>query len=378
MSVTERENFMANKPIKIKRNTSISGKKRQRMAVVKKVAGILLTIAGLAALGFLGAPAVMEMIDNMNSPKPPVQTPVVTPEPEPTAAPEATNDPSDVQVEDVPVKTAVYSAVTANDVRDQAAMTATAQRLETMGVTEVVVTFKDAEGRIYFETATEIGKQAKGPVMIDVPQLISIFGQHNIDVTAQVYTFMDKITPAIDRTTAVKYQGTDMNWLDSSVELGGKPWANPANQTVQNYIYDLVKELGDMGVKDFIISGVQLPTGYSLEYRDFGVTNDQLQAQLQGFINTIQSKVAAKGGDAYLAYDLDVLIGGDMSKYIINPLRYGASHVVLVGANAQFENGAADAVIEKYSSDEAVEVLCVWNTEASLAERDGVNGYFVK
>ncbi|MBE6878368.1 MAG: hypothetical protein E7488_04295 [Ruminococcaceae bacterium] len=369
---------MANKPIKIKRNTSISGKKRQRMAVVKKVAGIVLAIAGLAALGFFGAPAVMELIDNINNPKPPEMTPVVTPAPEPTPVPEATNDPSDVQVEDIPVKTAVYSAVTANDVRDQAAMTATAQRLAAMGVTDVVVTFKDADGRIYFETATEIGKQAKGPVMIDVRQLVDIFSQHNIDVTAQVYAFMDKITPAIDRTTAVKYQGTDMNWLDSSVELGGKPWANPANQTVQNYIYDLVKELGDMGVKDFIISGVQLPTGYSLEYRDFGVTNDQLQAQLQGFINTIQSRVAAKGGDAYLAYDLDVLISGDMSRYIINPLRYGASHVVLVGKNAQFENGAADAVIEKYSEDEAVEVLCLWNTEQSLAEHDGVNGYFVK
>jgi len=378
VSVAEREKFMANKPIKIKRNTSISGKKRQRMAVVKKVAGIVLAIAGLAALGFFGAPAVMELIDNINNPKPPEMTPVVTPAPEPTPVPEATNDPSDVQVEDIPVKTAVYSAVTANDVRDQAAMTATAQRLAAMGVTDVVVTFKDADGRIYFETATEIGKQAKGPVMIDVRQLVDIFSQHNIDVTAQVYAFMDKITPAIDRTTAVKYQGTDMNWLDSSVELGGKPWANPANQTVQNYIYDLVKELGDMGVKDFIISGVQLPTGYSLEYRDFGVTNDQLQAQLQGFINTIQSRVAAKGGDAYLAYDLDVLISGDMSRYIINPLRYGASHVVLVGKNAQFENGAADAVIEKYSEDEAVEVLCLWNTEQSLAEHDGVNGYFVK
>ena len=369
---------MANKPIKIKRNTSISGKKRQRMAMVRKVAGILLTVAGLAALGFLGAPAVMEMVDNINNPKPPVAEPAVTPIPEPTRTPEVTTDPSDVQQEELPVKTAVYSAVTANDVRDEAAMKATAQRLAAMGVTDVVVTFKDAEGRIYFETATEIGKQAKGPVMIDAAKLVEVFRADNIDVTAQVYAFRDKIAPAADVTTSVMYKGTEYRWFDSDPNLGGKPWANPASATMQNYIYDIVKELGDKGIKDFIISGVQLPTGYSLEYRDFGVTDDQLQAQLQGFINTIQSKVAAKGGDAYLAYDLAELRSGDVAKYMISPLRYGASHVVLVGTNADFENGAGDAVISKYAADEAVEVLCVWNTEASLSDMDNVNGYFVK
>ena len=369
---------MANKPIKIKRNTSISGKKRQRVAVVKKVATILFAVAGLAALGFLGAPAVMEMIDNINNPKPPVIQPTITPEPAPETSPEPTTDPSDIQQENMPVKTAVYSAVTANDVRDEAAMKATAQRLKQQGVTDVVVTFKDADGRIYFETATEIGTKAKGPVMIDVAKLVQTFSAEGIGVTGQVYAFMDKITPAVDRTTAVKYKGSDMNWYDNDPNAGGKPWANPASITMQNYIYDIVKELGAMGVKDFIISGVQLPTGYSLEYRDFGVTNDQLQAQLQGFINTIQSRVAANGGNAYLAYDLAALNSGDVARYIIAPQRYQASHVVLCGKNADFENGAADAAVAKFASDEAVEVLVLWNTDASLAENENANGYFVK
>lgn len=369
---------MGNKPIKIKRNTSISGKKRQRTAVVKKVASIVLAIAGLAALGYFGAPAVMEMMDNINNPPPVVEEPSVTVAPQPTASPEATNDPSDVQAEDIPVKTAVYSAVTANDVRDQAAMSATAQRLKAMGVTDVVVTLKDAEGRLYFESATAIGAQAKGPVMVDVQQLVKIFEENDISVTAQIYTFMDRIAPSVDVSTAVMYKGTEYRWFDSDPNLGGKPWANPASETMQNYIYDIVKELGDKGIEDFIFSGVQLPTGYSLEHRDFGVSNDQLQAQIQGFINTIQSKVAAKGGHAYMAYDLEALISGDMARYIISPLRYEASHVVLVGAAPQFENGAADAVIEKYAEDSAVEVLCLWNTDASLTEQEGINGYFVK
>lgn len=369
---------MANKPIKIKRNTSISGKKRQRMAVVRKVAGILLTVAGLGALGFFGAPAVIEMIDNLNNPKPPVVQPTVAPAPTPEQSPEATNDPSDVQQEDMPVKTSVFSAVTANDVRDEAAMKATAERLKALGVTDVVVTFKDAEGRIYYQSGTEIGSQAKGPVMIDAAKLTEVFGAQGISVTAQVYAFMDKITPAVDVSTAVMYKGTDYRWFDSDPNLGGKPWANPASATMQNYIYDIVRELGDKGIKDFIISGVQLPTGYSLEYRDFGVTDDQLQAQLQGFINTIQSKAAAKGGQAYLAYDLAALNSGDFAKYIIAPHRYQASHVVLVGAAADFENGASDAAVAKFAQDESVEELVLWNTDQSLSASDNTDGYFVK
>ena len=368
---------MANKPIKIKRNTSISGKKRQRVAIIKKVAGILLAVAGLAALGFLGAPAVMEMVDNMNKPKPPVVQPAITPVPTPEETPAPTDDPSDVVIES-PVKTAVYSAVTINDVRDEAAMKATAQRLKEQGVTKVVVTFKDADGRLNYASATAIGAQAKGPVMVDVAKLVEVFGAEKIGVTAQVYAFMDKIAPAIDRTTAVKYKGSDMNWYDNDPNAGGKPWANPANTTMQNYIYDVVKELGALGIKDFIISGVQLPTGYSLEYRDFGVTNEQLQAQLQGFINTIQSRVAANGGHAYLAYDLAALNSGDVAKYIISPQRYQASHVVLCGKTADFENGAGDAVIAKFTSDEAVSEVVLWNTEASLSETENTAGYFVK
>lgn len=368
---------MANKPIKIKRNHSVSGKKRQRAAIIKKAASILLTIAGLAALGFFGAPAVMEMMDNLNNPKPPVVQPTAAPEPTPQQ-PEETNDPSDVQQENIPAKTKVFSAVTANDVRDEAAMKATAARLKALGVTDVVVTFKDAEGRIYFESQTAIGSQAKGPVMIDAAKLKEVFGAENISVTAQVYAFMDKISPAADVTTAVMYKGSDYRWFDNDPSLGGKPWANPASTTMQNYIYDIVKELGDKGIQDFIISGVQLPTGYSLEYRDFGVTDDQLQAQMQGFINTIQSKVAAKGGNAYLAYDLAAINSGDTAKYIIPPQRYQASHVVLVGKAADFENGTSDAAIAKFAKEEAVEVLVVWNTDQSLSEIENTEGYFVK
>ena len=72
---------MAKKPVKIKRNHSISGKRRQRNEIVKKVLSLVFALGALLAIGFFGAPAVAEMMDNMSKPKPqntPSPTPAVT------------------------------------------------------------------------------------------------------------------------------------------------------------------------------------------------------------------------------------------------------------------------------------------------------------
>ena len=89
---------MAKKPIKIKRNNSISGKRRQRNYVVKKVLSLVFAAAALLAIGFMGAPAIAEMAENMSKPKPqntPSPTPVVTA----PAETQPTTDPSDIQID---------------------------------------------------------------------------------------------------------------------------------------------------------------------------------------------------------------------------------------------------------------------------------------
>ena len=368
---------MAKKPIKIKRNNSISGKRRQRNVVVKKVLSLIFAAGALFAIGFLGAPAVVEMANNMSKPKPqntPSPTPVVTAPPVET---QPTTNPSDIQIDTTKEKF-VYGLADQSALYSEDAFKAAVDTLKAKGVDNVVVTLKDQQGLVWFDTQTEIGQKAKSSTLADVKRLAEICEEKDVAFTVQLYVFQDRITPTINRDTAVKYKGTDMNWLDSSKELGGKPWANPASSVMQEYIFALVKELVDMGAKDFIFSGVQLPTGYSLEMRDFGVSDAQLQAQLQGFINTLSSKVAAKGGEAYFVFDIKAISGADVAKYIVAPQRYGAENIVAAGTAEEFAANGESAVAA-LGKDENVERVVVWNTDGS-AETDPKtdNGYFVK
>ena len=367
---------MANKPVKIKRNNSISGKRRQRNAVAKKVLSLVFAAGALLAIGFLGAPAIAEMAENMSKPKPqntPSPTPVVTA----PAETQPTTNPSDIQIDTTKEKF-VYGTVEQTALYSEDAFKAAVDALKAKGADNMVVTLKDQQGLVWFNTQTETGQKAKSATTADVKRLVEICKEKEVTLTAQLYVFQDRITPTINRDTAVKYKGTDMNWLDSSKELGGKPWANPASSVMQEYIYALVKELVDMGVEEFVFSGVQLPTGYSLEMRDFGVSDAQLQAQMQGFINTLSSKVAAKGGNAYFVFDVKAISGADVAKYLITPQRYGAANIIAAGTAEEFA-AHGESAIAALRKDENVERIVVWTTDGD-AETDtkADNGYFVK
>ncbi|MBQ5781756.1 MAG: hypothetical protein IIV99_00010 [Oscillospiraceae bacterium] len=366
---------MANKPVKIKRNTSVSGKKWQRRMAAKKLLAVLLVLGALLAIGFFGAPAVVEMLGNMGQPDSESIAPPA--EPTPTPTPENTDSSSDSEtVQEVVETQQVYAALTYADLANEAAMQQKAQQLAAKGVTRATVALKDRDGLVHFDTQTAIGAQAKATSLVDVKLAVKVFAQQDITLVAEIYTFMDKNAPVIDRTTAVKYVGSDFNWLDSSKEFGGKPWANPASSTMQQYIGDLVGEIHKLGVDNFIFSAVQLPTGYSLDKRDFGVSESALEAQLQGFINDMENKVAAFGGDAFFAFDVTAANGGDVAKYIVAPQRLGAANMVLVGKNEDFEGVDIDALGKKLKDGFNVEKLLWWNTEADVSsENDSI---FVK
>ena len=102
---------MANKPVKIKRNTSISGKKYQRKVAAKKIFSIIFALGALLALGFFGAPAVVEMINNMKDrPQQIITEPPAEPTPTPGEIIEPTTNPGDAQT-DIIIKTNICSYV---------------------------------------------------------------------------------------------------------------------------------------------------------------------------------------------------------------------------------------------------------------------------
>jgi hypothetical protein len=115
-----------------------------------------------------------------------------------------------------------------------------------------------------------------------------------------------------------------------------------------------------------------------LERRPPSPADAQLQAQMQGFINTLSSKVAAKGGEAYFVFDVKAISGADVAKYIVAPQRYGTANIVATGTTEEFALHGENA-LASLEKDENVERIVVWNTQGK-AETDpqAPNGYFVK
>lgn len=365
--------------MKIKRNASLSGRKYKRSIALKKILALLFAVAGLLAIGYFGAPAVVEFVNSLGRNNDiSVSEPPAEPTPTPGEVIEPTQNPGDVQI-DVTEKSGVYALVDIYSLTSDGGIEAAAADLKAKGVTHGVITLKNADGFLHYESATQIGAQAKHNQTVDVKKIAAAFEAQDITVVANLYTFMDKTTPNIDRSTGVKYIGTDMNWFDTSAEFGGKPWANPASGVMQQYIADLVQEIKtDFGINNFIFSAVQLPTGYSLDKRDFGVSDSALQAQLQGFIDNMEAKVAAFGGDAFFAFDLTAVNGGDVAKYIVAPQRLGASNIALVGTAEDFEGADLEEISSKLKEDFSVEKVIFWNTEGSLNDiLPKADSYFV-
>lgn len=367
------------KKIKIKRYTRGTNPHAVRKSILKKTLSFILVAAVLFGIGYFAAKPVFNflstrwyehkqsLIDNSDSSS---QSSDTSDDPQ-------SNTPVGEQPSAV-ITTNIYSNVNPSILRDTASAKAEAAKLKAKGVTHAVITVKTPQGKLLYTSNTEIGKLAKGDYTLNLSELNGIFKAEGITLVANIYTFMDKTTPDIDRSTSVKYIGTDFYWLDTSKELGGKPWTNPASPVMQKYIFDITEEVLSSGISEIIFSAVQLPTGYSLDKRDFGATQDQLLAQMKGFITTLQGKVTAAGGKAVFAYDFTSVNGGDYSKYIANPLSLGADNLVLTATLKELEGVDALKKIQEIEATNDINTAVLWITDGEItADKTGVSGYFV-
>ncbi|MEG2928302.1 MAG: putative glycoside hydrolase [Oscillospiraceae bacterium] len=375
---------MAKKQMKIKRYSTSMGSGYQQKQAVKKLFGVVLTLAALLCVGYFGAPIVMNGMGGLfkgsgTDKNPPT---IVQPTPSPTSnSGDVSSNSESVPLETIlpAVKTNVYCEVLPSEIATKAGIEKKAEELKAKGVTTAVITLKNPEGKLSFKSETEVGKQVPGAIILDLKLVADTFKAKGISSCANVYTFMDRMAPTLDRKMAVKYVGTDYTWLDSAKELGGKPWANPASAEMQKYIYDITDEILSAGFKEIIYSAVQLPTGYSLDKRDFGATNDQLLAQLKGFINTVQTRVCAYGASAVFAFDFASANGGDCAKYIVSPTRLGAANIILTGKQNDINLQDAETLARKLKNGEDAERVSLWVTDGELElTPKGLDGYFVK
>ena len=127
----------------------------------------------------------------------------------------------------------------------------------------VVIDFKTAEGRLCYSSMQENAIMASAALYDNdtVRKALSLFRNADISVIARIFCFSDSRVANANSEAAVKYMDTDVNWLDSSDENGGKSWLNPYSKSVRNYLAGVVKEINSLGVGVFILEDLQFPGG---------------------------------------------------------------------------------------------------------------------
>ncbi|MBO7320168.1 MAG: hypothetical protein J6V06_09155 [Clostridia bacterium] len=126
-----------------------------------------------------------------------------------------------------------------------------------------VIDFKTAEGRLCYSSMQDNAIMASAALYDNdtVRKALSLFKDADISVIARVFCFSDSRVANANGDVAVKYMGTDVNWLDGSDENGGKAWLNPYSKSVRNYLAGVVSEISSFGVGVFILEDLQFPGG---------------------------------------------------------------------------------------------------------------------
>lgn len=224
--------------------------------------------------------------------------PEATPEPE---QPEATPDTASI-VEG----SWSYVSLSALTSEEQAA--ATAADLASQGVRYAVITLKDAQGYVYYDSQVALAAQSKAGMLVDAAMAARVFKEAGIIPVAGLSAFEDPKTPYTDRNLSVHYGSQDVIWLNAAADAGGVPWLDPTDAAARQYIADLIAEIKALGYDQFLLSGVQFPSGYSLNAAGYDAglaTEIDKTAQLSAIISAWQQQADADGSVLWFEYPAD-------------------------------------------------------------------------
>lgn len=126
----------------------------------------------------------------------------------------------------------------------------------------VVIDFKTAEGRLCYTSLNENAIMASAALYDNdtVRRAIALFSQADIAVAGRIFCFSDSRLAEADGDVAVKYMGTEVNWLDGSTDSGGNAWLNPYSKSVRDYVAAVAKEISNLGVSVVILEDLQFPS----------------------------------------------------------------------------------------------------------------------
>lgn len=294
---------------------------------------ILLGIVLFAGLLFLGA-SVYEPVsnfirDSLNGSRPaPSQ-----PEEDPLEAPSEPSEPEETEPEApeaLPLKTVYLPHDTAKDATE---LEAFLSALPAERANAVMVDIKDGSGNVLYNSslpeAAQWGAIMENP--LDLKALAQTLESKNLRLVVRMSAFQDPLAARADYNNAIRYEGTEVLWLDNFQEAGGKPWLNPYAESARAYISGLALEAAELGAELVVLENYQFPA-YSGANADFGETGDlNRQEALAQFTGELTEKLAEK--DARLAIYVTAI---SLTQPLENETRYGGSPLLSAGDTIAF------------------------------------------
>lgn len=336
---------MAPRPIKIKRYRNM-GDRRHRRPVFGRVLLFLLLGGMIFALGWFGASRCIDAVTGFWYQHFSVHRPddsAADSQPEDSSLPqESQGDSASAFEEEPPAPPPVVAADAAgcwgelplSALESEETLRAALDALVARGCNFACLTLKDERGYIYYDSQVELAVSA-GAVRatVDVGQFVRLCKTYELHPAVRLQGFCDPLAARADRTAAVQFQRDGVLWLDSSLELGGKPWLNPYSLTARNYLLEISGELAAMGVEDIVFAGIQFPQGYSLEYCYYGEGSDAITRTqcLQECVTLLQSTLEDKDVRCWFEWPTDAALGlADPLVYGDGPAAYSALRIFLV------------------------------------------------
>ena len=227
------------------------------------------------------------------------------------------------------------------------------EQIKASGGTGVIFDIKDEHGYVYYKSQLEVVNNnfdAIPEITFDIAMAVEEMEKMELVPVGRLSAFKDKFAAFSLHDASVKYQDSKINWIDNAKADGGKTWLNPNHPDAQNYILQMIEEITSLGVKYIALSGVQFPTGYSLEFATYG-NEDVLDKSriLSDFI--VKSEEVAQSNDSEIwpVVTLETLAG-------INDIPHGEYPEKMIEAAGR---GIIDVRPEQFGNGVATDHLTI-------------------
>ncbi|MFZ2537292.1 MAG: putative glycoside hydrolase [Oscillospiraceae bacterium] len=166
-------------------------------------------------------------------------------------------------------------------------------RLKAEGYTTVALELKAENGMIAYQSANEMAVKygAISENAVDLSATLKAITDAELIPVARISTLKDAKAPHVSNENSYAFSTSlATNWLDNSVDKGGKPWLNPYMDNTKKYICDITKEISDIGFKTIVLENVMFPDKNTFKMNTIKTTPER-PAMLNQFVSEVQAAV---------------------------------------------------------------------------------------